>query len=111
MSFGEALKTIRENRGLNQSEFAKLLKTTRQTINRYEKSVREPNIRTAAIYAEILGVSLEALTGEKEKAVTQSESGLSENHRYLIQAIQNMSDENARKLRVIVDQVIDERGQ
>lgn len=79
MNFGEALKRIRESRGMNQSDFAKLLKTSRQTINRYEKSMREPNIRTAATYAAILGISLEELTGEKEqKPAPVSEGGQSE---------------------------------
>lgn len=70
MTFGESLKSIRKQRGLNQAELAKLLGTTRQTINRYERSEREPNVRTAAVYADILGISIEELTGQKEKPTT-----------------------------------------
>lgn len=76
MSFGETLRKIREDRSMNQSELAALLGTTRQTINRYERSEREPNIRTAASYAKILGISLEELTGQIEQPATVSDSGL-----------------------------------
>jgi len=69
--FGENLKRIRESRGMSQSELAKFLGTTRQAINRYERNEREPSIKTAAIYAERLGVSVAHLTGHVDSNIPQ----------------------------------------
>lgn len=51
------------------------------------------------------------LTQAKGKPTPASEDGLSEEKRKLIEAVKTMSDEDARKLRVIVDQVILLRGE
>ncbi len=48
-------------------------------------------------------------TEDKKEPTPENEDGLTENQQYLIDAIRNMSPENAKKLRVIVEQVIDER--
>ena len=48
-------------------------------------------------------------TEDKKGPTPENEDGLTENQQYLIDAIRNMSPENAKKLRVIVEQVIDER--
>lgn len=47
----------------------------------------------------------------KEKPTPASEDGLSEEKRKLIEAVKTMSDEEVRRLRVIVDQVILLRGE
>lgn len=62
--FGENLKRIRESLGLTQTELAQQLGTTKQSINRYEKNLREPNIRTVSEFAAALMVPVEELTGE-----------------------------------------------
>ena len=48
-------------------------------------------------------------TEDKKEPTLENEDGLTENQQYLIDAIRTMSPENAKKLRVIVEQVIDER--
>lgn len=63
--FGENLRRLREERGLNQTELAEILGTTKQSVNRYEKNLREPNIKTASEFAKRLGVPLHVLTGEE----------------------------------------------
>ena len=42
MSFGEALKKAREEAGLTQTEFAKLVGVIFSSINRYENGHHEP---------------------------------------------------------------------
>ena len=64
MTFGEKLKLLRESLKMNQVEFAKLLGTTKQSINRYEKSEREPSLKTACQYAEKLHISITDLIDE-----------------------------------------------
>ena len=48
-------------------------------------------------------------TEDKKEPTLENEDGLTENQQYLMDVIRNMSPENAKKLRVIVEQVIDER--
>lgn len=71
--FGENLRRLREERGLNQTELAEILGTTKQSVNRYEKNLREPNIKTASEFAKRLGVPLHVLTGEQAAPSPSSE--------------------------------------
>ena len=64
MKFNEKLTLLRQERGLNMTEFAKLLGTSKQVIARYEKGENTPKITTVAHYAEVLGVSLQYLINE-----------------------------------------------
>ena len=61
MTFGAKLKQIRIERNLTQEELAKILKTSKQVISRYENEQRTPKISVAKEYATILNVSLEYL--------------------------------------------------
>ena len=61
MAFGERLKATRTTLGLTQEELAEMVGTTKQAISRYENGGREPNLRTAKILADRLGVSLDDL--------------------------------------------------
>ena len=64
MKFNEKLTVLRQERGMNMTEFAKLLGTSKQVIARYEKGENTPKITTVAHYAEVLGVSLQYLINE-----------------------------------------------
>jgi len=61
--FGDALRSIREQRGWTLDEMAKKLNTTKQALSRYERGERTPKITVAAKFAEILDVPLELLLG------------------------------------------------
>lgn len=65
-TFGERLKQFRISAGLTQEELAKKCGITKQNISRYENSKREPNIRTAKMIADALGVMLADLVPEEE---------------------------------------------
>lgn len=60
-TFGEKLKKYRLEAGLTQEELAAMCGMQKQSISRYEKSTREPNIRIASSLAKALGISLELL--------------------------------------------------
>lgn len=61
VTFGEKLKRYRLQAGLTQEELAARCGMQKQSISRYEKSAREPNIRIASSLAKALGVSLDSL--------------------------------------------------
>ena len=64
MKFNEKLTVLRKERGMNMTEFANLLGTSKQVIARYEKGENTPKITTVAHYAKVLGVSLQYLVNE-----------------------------------------------
>ena len=64
MKFNEKLTLLRTERGMNMTEFANLLGTSKQVIARYEKGENTPKITTVDHYAKVLGVSLQYLVNE-----------------------------------------------
>ena len=65
MKFNKKLTVLREEKGMNMTEFAKLLGTSKQVIARYEKGENTPKITTVAHYAKVLGVSLQYLINDE----------------------------------------------
>ena len=67
MTKGERIKRLREEKKLTQEEMAKLLKTTKQTISKYEKGVitNIPSDRVEAI-AKLLNSTPEYILGWNE---------------------------------------------
>ncbi len=63
-TFGERLKHYRLAADMTQEELANKCGMKKQSISRYEKSDREPNIHIAKAIADALGISLESLVGE-----------------------------------------------
>ena len=59
----ERLKKIRENRGLNKAEAARLLGLSKMGYLRYESAARTPSHQIIVFMAQKLGTSPEYLTG------------------------------------------------
>lgn len=100
--FAENLKRIRTEMGLSQDEFAKLLKTSKQNISRYELRQVSPKISTAAKLADILNISLSELNGEEGWA---NEVELSYNSHPNDAPVNNLAQhsDSSRKRRKIAD--------
>ena len=74
--FAENMRKIRLRNGWSLEEMAKVLGTNKQTLSRYERGERTPQITVAAKYANILHIPLEELVGEpKIKKVRVSVRG------------------------------------
>ena len=65
MKFNEKLTMLRQEKGMNMTEFAQLLGTSKQVIARYERGENTPKITTVDHYAKVLGVSLQYLINEE----------------------------------------------
>jgi transcriptional regulator with XRE-family HTH domain len=61
--FGERLKELREEQKLTQEQLAEQLGTSKPTINRYEKNIREPEYDTLINIADYFKVSIDYLLG------------------------------------------------
>lgn len=105
MKFNEKLTILRKERGMNMTEFAKLLGTSKQVINRYERGENTPKITTVAHYAEVLGVSLQYLINDdctERKATTPlsintpDESKLTEGEQLLLNLFRQVPEDQQR---------------
>ena len=83
-TFGERIREIRRERGLTQSEFARILGTSKQILSRYELEQCSPKIEQVTKYAKKLRVSVDYLLGdtESEAAYNAFVSENSEKHFY-----------------------------
>ena len=61
----ERLKNIREERGINKAEAARLLGLSKMGYLRYETGDRTPSYQTIVFMAQKLGTSPEYLTGKE----------------------------------------------
>lgn len=113
MTIGERIKFKREELNISQDELARRLGyKSRSSINKIELGLQNLNQSKIKAIADALQTTpsfIMAWTEDKKEPTPENEDGLTENQQYLIDAIRNMSPENAKKLRVIVEQVIDER--
>ena len=62
----ERLKRIREDRGLNKAEAARLLGLSKMGYLRYESAARTPSYQTIVFMAQTLGTSPDYLIGKAE---------------------------------------------
>lgn len=113
MTIGERIKFKREELDISQDELARRLGyKSRSSINKIELGLQNLNQSKIKAIADALQTTPPFIMGwteDKKEPTLENEDGLTENQQYLIDAIRNMSPENAKKLRVIVEQVIDER--
>lgn len=85
MQKGERIKRLRKEKGITQSEMAKLLCTTKQTISKYEKGIvtNIPSDRIEAM-ARILDTTPEYILGWDIEENPASDAGISEKQKALI---------------------------
>jgi len=72
---GERIHIMRRRRGLTSTELATLARTGRTTISRLENN-RKPQVSFDVLYriAEALDVSLDYLTGRKDRETIEGEA-------------------------------------
>ena len=63
LNYGEALRELREERGLSQAELAKQIGTSHQNIGRWESNKVLPSIDFCVKLADFYGISLDELVG------------------------------------------------
>lgn len=73
MSKGDRIRDLRKTKGITQSEMAKLLHTTKQTISKYEKGIvtNIPSDRIEAM-ARILETTPEYILGWEEEQINEN---------------------------------------
>ncbi len=66
-SFGKKLRECREDKGLSQSELARLLNTNHSIIGKYERDEVKPTIDVVKKLADALSTTVGFLLGETEE--------------------------------------------
>lgn len=79
MSKGDRIRDLRKSKGITQSEMAKLLHTTKQTISKYEKGIvtNIPSDRVEAM-ARILETTPEYILGWEPERVEENNDIIAE---------------------------------
>lgn len=110
MTTGDKIKFHRKQLGLTQTELGEKLNVKKNAVSKWECG-RVDDIPTSKVklLAELFDIPISYLVDDAKKPTPVSESELSADHKFLIDAIHSMSDDNVRKLRIIVEQVIGER--
>ena len=105
-AFSETIKRIRQEKGMSQEEFARLLGTKKQNISRYESGEVSPMISTAAKMADKLGISLTELNGEYlKKNVWAAREALRRDpdRRALLDLAENGTVQDVRQVAALID--------
>ena len=112
MSKGERIRDLRKEKGITQSEMAKLLRTTKQTISKYEKGIvtNIPSDRIEEI-ARILGTTPEYILGWEQVQIENQEpatedDGLSESQRKLIEFAKTLDEVQAGKVLQLMQSIL-----
>jgi transcriptional regulator with XRE-family HTH domain len=66
MQIGNNIKELREKNNLSQTELAVILKTTKRTLDLWEKDLKLPRTINVISIAEYFNVSIDFLIGRKK---------------------------------------------
>lgn len=72
MKFSKRLTELRKQKGFSQEELAKKVKIHPNIIGRYERGETSPALDVAFKLADILGVSLDYLTGKSDVLIDKA---------------------------------------
>lgn len=115
--FGERLRQLRTARELSQMELAKQLKTSKSSVNMYERCEREPSLEMLEKVADFFNVDLDYLLGKSDcsnkHALSAVTSGVSNVNVIRIAGRdgsyteRTLSDQQLSALKAILDQMPD----
>lgn len=114
MSKGERIRDLRKAKGITQSEMAKLLHTTKQTISKYEKDI-VTNIPTDRLeeMARIFDTTPDYIMGwnhapiiKVKKEPANTDDGLTESQRKLIEFAKTLDEVQAGKVLQLMQSIL-----
>lgn len=90
------LKQLRKEKGLTQTELAKLINIGNKTISDYERNITSPDIETLNVIAGYFNVSTDYLLGKTNQKNPKQQ--LSESQVQILSGIDNLTDEQAQSV-------------
>jgi len=67
MNIGEKLIKLRKEKNISQEKLSEMIGVTRQTLSNWESDITSPDLKQTKKISEIFNVSLDELTGNKQK--------------------------------------------
>ncbi len=67
MNIGEKIIKLRKSRNISQEKLSEMIGVTRQTLSNWESDITSPDLKQTKKISEIFNVSLDELTGNKQK--------------------------------------------
>ena len=110
--FSKNFRIERMKLGLTQSDVARKLNVTRQTVNNWEKRGVTPDTGTLMALSELFGVTTDYLLGKESKAVSQEhltninnqiKNKLGEDVSVMFKDINQWDEEKVNKLKTFYD--------
>ena len=102
--FSERLKLLRSEANLSQSELAKVVGTSKSSINMYERGEREPGLDTIEIMAHYFNVDMNYIIGTSD--IRLSDSTLDNEFLHILSTL---SEEDKQWLLDLIKTVIERR--
>ncbi|WP_282801173.1 helix-turn-helix transcriptional regulator [Secundilactobacillus kimchicus] len=106
------LKELRKLKGFSQSELAKYVNVSQQTIGSWEVGRSEPNIETLQRLASLFGVTVDYLLGKNqtpkwanEKDTNDLQRFLSDNEGSMTYGGEDLTEEEKEKLKIAMTQI------
>ena len=69
MTMGEIIRLLRKRKGFTQDALSEMTGLSRVTLSAYESGKAEPNLKSAAVLADALGISIDTLLGRETSVV------------------------------------------
>lgn len=115
MEHSQIILNVLQEKNISAYKLAKETGISESLFSKWKKSptseISSSNLERIADY---LGYSVDRLLGrdeQKEKLTPEDGDELTKDKQYLIDAVRSMSDDDVRKLRLIVEEVILSHGQ
>ena len=118
VNIGKNIKKLRENKGLNQTQLAKLMGCTPQTISSWEHNRTEPNMGAIESLSKILDCKKTDIIGEVQKTGHETEYYYNNDaremaqfmfdnpeYRVLFDAARNVKKEDIEFVRQMIDRM------
>lgn len=101
------LKELRKKAGLTQRQFAKAIGAAQNTVSQWETGIHEIDNSKLKEIATFFGVSTDYLLGHSDVQTKNPADNVSEAKREMIELIDQLSDDQVRKLLQIANAALE----
>ena len=102
------LRTLREEKNINQQKLAMELNITQAAISKYELGLSEPDVSMLKNMAEYFNVSVDYLIGFSETPIRCTRSDIPQEELNIIRDYRRMNDIQREKLKAYIQGLLQE---
>lgn len=102
------IRSLREERGINQQRLASELNVTQAMISKYELDICEPDINTICLIADFFGVTSDYLLEISDEKIRVSSLGLSDAEKDILFGFKRLDTIRKAKLQAYLQGLLQE---